>query len=361
MGMEAFNDTPIVNGTAYPTTTVDPKAYRFRILNAANDRFCNLSLVRRRSHDRDTERGRAERQPRSRPPRPIRPSSPTPDTTKSPAGPNWIQIGTEGGFLPAPVVVPAQPTTWITDPRRFDVGNVDKHSLLLAPAERADVIVDFSKYAGQDADPVQRRPGGVPGPRSALRLLHRWTGPDRPVGAPTHPARIRPEHPHRHADQGVHRRSASRFDRLNHDDRMGALNAAFAHHADGSGVFESGRRIRSSSARPPTTPPTARASSRTATAAPDRSATREMRRLRPDSRGCTGRRIRVRHPGPKAQTDHTVATQGHARRDGLGQLRRMRADDRQLGLEAPGATPLRRTSYLYPLHQPGDRDTDSTG
>ena len=37
-----FNDTPIVNGTAYPTTTVDPKAYRFRILNAANDRFWNL-------------------------------------------------------------------------------------------------------------------------------------------------------------------------------------------------------------------------------------------------------------------------------------------------------------------------------
>ena len=40
--MEQFNDTPIVNGTAYPTTTVDPKAYRFRILNAANDRFWNL-------------------------------------------------------------------------------------------------------------------------------------------------------------------------------------------------------------------------------------------------------------------------------------------------------------------------------
>lgn len=44
MGMESFNDTPVVNGTAYPTLTVDPKAYRFRILNAANDRFFNLSL-----------------------------------------------------------------------------------------------------------------------------------------------------------------------------------------------------------------------------------------------------------------------------------------------------------------------------
>ena len=44
MGMEAFNDTPLVNGTAYPVLTVDPKSYRFRILNAANDRFFNLSL-----------------------------------------------------------------------------------------------------------------------------------------------------------------------------------------------------------------------------------------------------------------------------------------------------------------------------
>ncbi len=44
MAMEAFMDTPMVNGTPYPTTTVDPKAYRLRILNAANDRFFNLQL-----------------------------------------------------------------------------------------------------------------------------------------------------------------------------------------------------------------------------------------------------------------------------------------------------------------------------
>ena len=41
---EAFMDTPIVNGTAYPTVTVEPKAYRLRILNACNDRFLNLQL-----------------------------------------------------------------------------------------------------------------------------------------------------------------------------------------------------------------------------------------------------------------------------------------------------------------------------
>ncbi|HEY6798984.1 MAG TPA: hypothetical protein VI248_30250 [Kineosporiaceae bacterium] len=37
----------------------------------------------------------------------------------------------------------------ITDPTRFDYGDVDKHSLLLAPAERADVLVDFSTFAGK--------------------------------------------------------------------------------------------------------------------------------------------------------------------------------------------------------------------
>ena len=41
---EAFMDTPLVNSTAYPTLDVQPKAYRFRLLNATNDRFLNLSL-----------------------------------------------------------------------------------------------------------------------------------------------------------------------------------------------------------------------------------------------------------------------------------------------------------------------------
>ena len=43
-GAEAFLDTMMVNGTAYPTVTVQPQDYRFRILNAAHDRFLNLQL-----------------------------------------------------------------------------------------------------------------------------------------------------------------------------------------------------------------------------------------------------------------------------------------------------------------------------
>jgi len=99
-----------------------------------------------------------------------------------PVGPSWIQIGTEGGFLPAPVVIPNQPITWITDPTRFDVGNVDQHSLLLAPAERADVIVDFSQYRGKtlilynDA-PAAFRPGSRP---TTITLAPRTWTPSAP-------------------------------------------------------------------------------------------------------------------------------------------------------------------------------------
>ena len=42
VGMEQFNDTPLVNGVAYPTVTLEPKTYRFRMLSAANDRFFNF-------------------------------------------------------------------------------------------------------------------------------------------------------------------------------------------------------------------------------------------------------------------------------------------------------------------------------
>ncbi len=41
---EGFLDTPVINGTAYPYLVVQPKSYRFRILNAANDRFFNLQI-----------------------------------------------------------------------------------------------------------------------------------------------------------------------------------------------------------------------------------------------------------------------------------------------------------------------------
>lgn len=146
MGMEAFNDTPLVNGTAYPTLTIDPKTYRFRILSAANDRFFNLSWCVADETGTEVALNEAEVLAALEDPAGV---FPTPDESKSPKGPDWVQIGTEGGFLPAPAVIPAQVITWVTDPTVFNAGNVDKHSLLLAPAERADVIVDFSRFAGK--------------------------------------------------------------------------------------------------------------------------------------------------------------------------------------------------------------------
>ena len=231
-GMEQFNDTPIVNGTAYPTTTVDPKSYRLRILNAANDRFWNLQwYVADPTTGTDSEVAfkAAELAAAQTDPNVFV----TPDTSISPAGPSWIQIGTESGFLPAPVVVPNQPITWITDPTRFDFGNVDQHSLLLGPAERADVIVDFSQYAGKTLILYNDAPAAFP---ARIASYDYYTGaPDMsPVGAPI----ILPGYgPNTRTIMQVKVAATAPDPAFN----LSALNAAFRHHADGSGVFESGQ------------------------------------------------------------------------------------------------------------------------
>jgi FtsP/CotA-like multicopper oxidase with cupredoxin domain len=231
-GMEQFNDTPTVNGVAYPKVTLQPKTYRLRFLNAANDRFFNfqwyvadpttgtLSEVALNP----TELAAAQTDPNV---------VPTPDTSVSLPGPDWIQIGTEGGFLPAPAVINGhQPTTWITDPTRFDWGNVDKHSLLIAPAERADVIVDFSKFAGKTLILYNDAPAAFPG---RIANYDYYTGaPDLTAsgGAPT----ILPGYgPNTRTIMQVtiaNAAPAPTFD-------LAKLQNAFSHKADGSGVFES--------------------------------------------------------------------------------------------------------------------------
>jgi FtsP/CotA-like multicopper oxidase with cupredoxin domain len=232
-GMEQFNDTPVVNGVAYPKVTLEPKAYRLRILNAANDRFFNFQW-----YIADPSQGNgltevalnpAELEAAQNDPN----VSPTPVQGPATAGPDWIQIGTEGGFLPAPVVVDGQqPTTWITDPTRFDVGNVDKHSLLLAPAERADVIVDFSQFAGKTLILYNDAPAAFP---ARVASYDYYTGaPDlSPVGAPT----ILPGYgPNTRTVMQVTIAGtpASAFN-------LTKLQNAFKHNANGTGVFESGQ------------------------------------------------------------------------------------------------------------------------
>ncbi len=229
-GMEQFNDTPIVNGTAYPTTTVAPKAYRFRILNGANDRSWNLQW-----YVADPTTGTSSEvalKPAEVAAAQTDPSVfPTPDTTVSPVGPDWIQIGTESGFLAAPAVVKNQPITWITDPARFDFGNVDQHALLLAPAERADTIVDFSKFAGQTLILYNDAPAAFP---ARVACYDYYTGgPD--LGPACAPSTLPGYGPNTRTIMQVHVAAsmpAAAFD-------LAALRAAFRHHADGSGVFES--------------------------------------------------------------------------------------------------------------------------
>lgn len=95
---EFFGDQPVVNGALYPFLAVEPRPYRLRILNSANSRFFNLYL------------------------------NLSPRPTDVPRLVPLQQIGTDGGFLPS-------------------TSTLDK--LLLGPAERADVIVDFSDLSGK--------------------------------------------------------------------------------------------------------------------------------------------------------------------------------------------------------------------
>jgi spore coat protein A, manganese oxidase len=85
---EYFGNLVLVNGKLLPYLEVEPRKYRFRVLNASNGRFYFLSLDN---------------------------------------GAPFQQIGTDQGLLPAPVAV---------------------DRLTIAPGERADVVVDFAEHRG---------------------------------------------------------------------------------------------------------------------------------------------------------------------------------------------------------------------
>ncbi|MFZ2268590.1 MAG: multicopper oxidase domain-containing protein [Azonexus sp.] len=166
---EAFMDTPVINGTAYPTLTVEPKAYRFRVLNASNDRFINLGLYQADPGLAPTDPGYGKevKMVPAIPNTSFPPTWPTdgrfggvPDPATK--GPDIIQIGSEGGILPKPVVIPSQPITYEANRRSITVLNVLDHGLYMGAAERADVIVDFSAYAGQTLILYNDAPAPVP-------------------------------------------------------------------------------------------------------------------------------------------------------------------------------------------------------
>jgi FtsP/CotA-like multicopper oxidase with cupredoxin domain len=82
---EFFGTKVAVNGKVWPFLEVEPRRYRFRVLNGSNARFFDLRLSN---------------------------------------GATFQQVGSDGGYLPAPV---------------------EMRNLVIAPAERCDVVVDFSK------------------------------------------------------------------------------------------------------------------------------------------------------------------------------------------------------------------------
>jgi FtsP/CotA-like multicopper oxidase with cupredoxin domain len=100
---EFFGDVMLVNGKSWPVMHVEPRRYRFRFVNGSNARFLQMQLFA-------ADNG-----------------GPT-DT----AGPSIWQIGSDGGLLNAPVNLDENPIPGV----------------FIAPAERADVIVDFTGRTG---------------------------------------------------------------------------------------------------------------------------------------------------------------------------------------------------------------------
>jgi spore coat protein A len=86
---EVFGNAMVANGKAFPFLKVEPRKYRFRVLNACNGRFLHLALSNEQT---------------------------------------FHQIGTDQGLLQAPVSLQRS---------------------LLAPGERADLVIDFTDRADE--------------------------------------------------------------------------------------------------------------------------------------------------------------------------------------------------------------------
>src|SRR6266566_3164603 len=119
---EMFGDTMLANGTVYPEATVEARRYRLRVLNACQARFLNLQLYVDDGSPDGITLNRNTMKPTNTP------------------GPAFLVLGTEGGFLPKPVFIPSN--------KPFDP-NTLVGSLITGPAERWDLLVDFTGLAGQ--------------------------------------------------------------------------------------------------------------------------------------------------------------------------------------------------------------------
>jgi spore coat protein A len=140
---EMFGDTMLVNGVVHPRVALEPRRYRLRVLNATQARFLNLQLYE--------AKGLIGAQ--------------LPALSKP--GPDFLVLGTEGGFLAHAVKVGAGHRLNVTtDPDSGDrsVDPADPGgSLLTGPAERWDLVVDFSAFAGKSLILYNDTPAPFPG------------------------------------------------------------------------------------------------------------------------------------------------------------------------------------------------------
>ena len=121
-----FFDTMLVNGTAYPYTKVERKAYRLRILNACGDRSLNLQLYYAMSDtvtetgpggapELQTDSGEVAMLPAvgsASGGQPVRwPTDGRPGGVPDPnaIGPTMVQVGNDGGLLPQAAPLPNTP------------------------------------------------------------------------------------------------------------------------------------------------------------------------------------------------------------------------------------------------------------
>ena len=87
------------------------------------------------------------------------------------AGPPMIQIAAEGGLLPKPAVLPAHASSMLYDRKMATVLTLKNYGLLMGPAVRADVVVDFHEFAPSTGKSVfiLYNDGRAPGPLFDLR------------------------------------------------------------------------------------------------------------------------------------------------------------------------------------------------
>jgi len=97
-GPEFFGSLPVINGVIYPYLDVEPRPYRLRLLNGSNSRFFGLHFNLAKS------------------------------ATDIPSYVTFSQIGSDGGLLQKPARL---------------------NEVLLGPAERADIVIDFSDLEGK--------------------------------------------------------------------------------------------------------------------------------------------------------------------------------------------------------------------